>query len=120
MRLADTWAHVSLGGEADEVNASGVGGRVAGAVARGRGGVPEGGPYGAEAGRGGVRGWPSVPDRGAYAVAIKSRQQSGLIDDRERQQALGHVPVLRVLDGEGDAVEIGHGDSFQGLRTRNT
>ena len=55
LRLADTWTHVSLGGEADEVEASGVGGRVAGGgVARGRGGVPEGGPDGPQAGPGGA------------------------------------------------------------------
>jgi hypothetical protein len=59
MKLADARTHVSLSGEADEFNASGVGGRLAvrpgpGRVARGRGGVPEGGPYGAEAGPGGA------------------------------------------------------------------
>ena len=64
MKLADARTHVSLSGEADEFNASGVGGRLAvrpgpgsaewRRVARGRGGVPEGGPYGPEAGPGGA------------------------------------------------------------------
>lgn len=39
--------------------------------------------------------------------------QGGLADDDERQQLHGQIAVLRVLRGNGDGIEIGHGMSFQ-------
>jgi hypothetical protein len=94
------------GGEEDADRAGGL--PVAWWPLGGRGGarvgryVAAGGP-----GNAGVRRGYSGPGRAAHAVAVESRQQGGLIGDRQGQQLRGQVPILNRMGNDGDAIKIG-------------
>ena len=75
--------------------------------ARGGGDLAAGGPGRCR----GRRGY-SVPGRVAPVPGFVARQQVGLAADDQGQEFIGKIAVLSVLDGEGDAVKVGHGVSF--------